>query len=541
MRRVAACVVLLAAGGCNQVYGIDPTTPIDGAGPGLDAPPVPNLQLHVTYQQMVIGMDGRPQDLAFPVLPGPVSVKVGRVGGALVDATGDATGVYEIKLDPTPTTDDEMHAVITAPMAGIPPTDLFWKVGPSSPWFVVPRFERQGASGDEVPSGSGWQVALDAPHDFSRMLGLTTGAWTEGVTDNPPQFLSPVRYPFADVAVSLVGPRALPDAAKGDQVVLIAMPTLPSAGPQQCDRSSTGSVTFSPPMLTMGGPTTLPGPNPTWIATTARWKPDWNVGAVQGGFIGQLDALGSDGSTFTVVDGGRAAFGYLPRRDFPAYLRTGGRDDRGRARPLPVPAMLTVSDCPYGIILSDPFALVPALESPTLKIVEAAAHLQLTSTRTVTARGVTLTSGLDIAVAPSILPDGTRLATFEIPGRAPMPMAMKIARGTKMMDLTTDADATDMTGTGPLALTWGAHTEMGEVSDYWSITLVRLEGATHTPVRVIDTSIQAVELAVDGLPAGEYTLEIRAHTGYPRAARGDYTVVTFPQTMTTVSTRTFRL
>ena len=528
------------------MYGIDPTTAIDGAGPGIDAAPaVANLQLNVTYQQMVVGIDGRQQDFAYPVLPGPVSVKVGRVGGALVDAVSDLPGIYEIDVEPRPAMGDEMHAVITAPMAGIPPTDLYWKVGPSSPWFVVPRFERQGASGDEVPSGSGWKVALDAPHDFSRMLGLTTGAWTEGVPNVPAQFVSPVQYPFAMAAVSLVGARALPDAAKADQVVLIAMPPLPAAGPQQCDRSNTGSVTFSPPMLAAGMLTTLPGPNPTWIATTARWKPDWNVSAVQSGFIGQLGALGSDGSGFTVADGGRAAFGYLPRLDFPAYLRTGGLDDRGRARPLPVPAMLTVSDCPYGIIRSDPFALVPALESSTLKIVEAAAHLQLTSTRTVTASGVTLTSGLDIAVAPSISPDTTRVAAFEIPGRAPMPMAMKLARGTKMMDLTTDADATDMTGTGTgtgtLALTWGAHTEMNEVSDYWSITLVRLEGAMHTPVRAIDTSIQAVELAVDGLPAGLYTLEIRAHTGYPRAARGDYTVVTFPQTMTTVSTRTFRL
>src|SRR4051794_30332220 len=88
-----AALALLAASACNQVFGLDDTHPLDGAGPvGRHA-----TLLYAVPTPKKVGGIGAPDKVSLvPIPPSDVEVRVGLPGETLATARYDADGEVTI-------------------------------------------------------------------------------------------------------------------------------------------------------------------------------------------------------------------------------------------------------------------------------------------------------------------------------------------------------------------------------------------------------------------------------------------------------------
>jgi hypothetical protein len=107
-------------------------------------------------------------------------------------------------------------------------------------------------------------------------------------------------------------------------------------------------------------------------------------------------------------------------------------------------------------------------------------------------------------------------------------------------DLATAPDDDPVTIAGPTTLTFALSTQPNGVADYFDITVYRLDGASLQPVRVYTVTEPTVVIDAQDFSAGlRYVLEIRSHSGYPKAGIGDFSDVALPISAGTIYTRTF--
>ena len=85
-------------------------------------------------------------------------------------------------------------------------------------------------------------------------------------------------------------------------------------------------------------------------------------------------------------------------------------------------------------------------------------------------------------------------------------------------------------------------TEPSYTAHAYVVTLYAINGAALSPVRFFHVIAPSVKVEGSLLESGkEYVLGITAHTGFPRADRGDFAKAAFPFSSTTTFTRTFKI
>src|SRR5580704_15220813 len=198
-------LALLAATGCNQIFGIDLTKPWDAHAP-IDAP---DWTTAITWQTLVAGtitndpIDGLTVqvgslDATFPLAP------------ATVDATGHFKVPYSVGLAP-------YRVVFMAPDAL--PTEIQTDLQGFTYAFPIYGPHMRGA----VPVNATFSGTATGASGYVNARLLTAGVWS--VTDEAPDTAMNGAFSFMYQAqgVSLSGPLGVPSTADGDVEVVTFM------------------------------------------------------------------------------------------------------------------------------------------------------------------------------------------------------------------------------------------------------------------------------------------------------------------------------
>jgi hypothetical protein len=498
---------LLAAAGCNQIWGLDQVDP---------APPPPRVQLALQIAKTNAEGIADPNLEYHPITPAP-AVELGLLGEPLEPAAyNEVEGIVEY---PTDFIGKRWRLVYT--LDGGVPREVQWspQVGEDQfPQLVEPLFGRLERK--PVPMNSGYAIEpTDTPLTNSQTRVFTTGIWTEGVSGG---FLGGTfNYDFSANAVSLSGPIGAPEMAKLDHAVLAHFQTSGSC------RFTASVATFVVPDL-MENSYQAPAMQPTYVDS------DRNVSVRLAG-VEPID------SRLRFLLGARAAPANLNRMQF-GYAPSTNMSGFSKPAPeqvvdffLPGPVMIAFANCTF--VQGTSPVTVPALADPPEMpgLFPRVAHVEIANQRM--RNLVTLTSGFSAVVASS-----TYDFSADFPVAAPTRVMLQ-RNGAMIAELHTDPDGTTLpAGEGLLELTFDVEPNVSLGADYFDVTLYALQGTRLAKQRVYTVTERKVMLdTAFMIPGTEFVFEIRSYRGLPNTDRGNFALNTYPQYVASIFTHTFKV
>jgi hypothetical protein len=334
MRTFTAVVISLA--GCNQVFGLENTRAWDAA-PDVNGP----VARVVIAERVLLGQ-GTAAMLDDEPIAG-IDVRVGAPGEDLMAVEADGSGGFAI---PLALTAQPYRLVFTVP--GDPAVhEVQWQGGDGAR-LVAPQWGRLPRASPPANMDFVFQVT-NPPSSFQPGNGavvLTTGQWSRGTVA---AVNGTVIYPYWNNAGSLAGPLGTPDAAHGDQEVLIELEPI-SGG--SLDEAVTGFATMS---ADLNG--TLTGTNVAWAASgqnamtyNVQGNPSTRVPSV---VAGMLPTFSTD------IQAGELPSPDMPVMTEPSTESTGGLSSTGAFL-----SLATYVDATRPLRFVDPFAgqgFTPAL------------------------------------------------------------------------------------------------------------------------------------------------------------------------------------
>lgn len=499
---------LLAAAGCNQIWGLGQVDLVDLP----DSKTRIRLQLEIAKTTAEGSSD---PNLEFRKLTPPPAIQLGLLNQPLMAASYDPDGWVDY---PAEYAGKPWRLVYTL-TDGVP-REVHWSPPPGDVGHIVePLFGRVDRMA--VPADAGYEITpVSSPSQHPLTRVFTTGIWTEGVFSGTSSGAT-FNYNFTAKAVSLSGPLGAPEAAKADHTVLADFKNLNGC------RATSGVATFAVPDL-VPNTFTPPATQPTYYFADKQVRLSFSGGLI-GGRLGTL--LGSrlgPGSDFL-----RMEYGYVPSTGV-----------FGFSKPVPAavldfylpgPRMISFTNCaiPSGTMLyqSETFADSPDLTNLFPRVV----HVEVVNQRFVGT--LPLTSGFS-----AVLTSGDYNFTTDFAVAAPT--AFRLVRsGAQIANLDTAADSQTLPpGTGPMELVFDVEPSPGLLTDYFDLTLYSIEGTNLNRQRVYTVTDR--KLMIDPtflLPGTEYVFEVRAYRGRPDITRANFAINTYPQYAATVFTRTFKM
>jgi hypothetical protein len=515
MRHVV--VGLLAAAGCNQIWGLGPVDLDQGSGSGSDP-----QRFRITAQIAQTTDQGAadPMLVYVPITPPPM-VQIGPLGGPLEARpyADDGSVVYCDKSACVAPARTPWRLVYT--LADGLPREVQWAPEADLAGHLtepqIGRLERP-----VVPAGGGYTITpMSSPRAHSLTRVFTTGLWTEGGF-TATIGTAKVDYDFSMKAKSLSGPLGAPQRARSDYGILADFKTNTPAG---C-RLTSGVAAFLVPDL-VDGMLSAPAPQPEYIGPDKQVrlslggpKPvDFRLNGLLGGRAGTSDRLHMEyGYTPSLGMFGFSRPAPTPRLDF--YL--------------PGPQLIALASCEFvrvPLYMTDLFADPQDIRDRFPPVV----HVEATNQRT---RGaLTLTSGFSAVVTST---DYNFSSGFAVAA----PVRIKLVHdGTPIADLEdVAAEGTPLPALAPMDLVFDLEAEPTLTADSFEITLYEVKGGSQLE-RLRVFTVADRKLALDPAifrPGAEYVFEVRAFTGRPKAAMGDFASHMYPQYAVTVFTRIFK-
>jgi hypothetical protein len=496
MRSAAFCLLAIAAPACNWVFGIETTIQTDAAIPTDAQSPIARL----TYLVAVTDASGVPAPIheVRPIMP-PPSVKIGRIGDALTDASIDDTGSIVIPAEYQASTWRLVYQ-----LEDDIPREMHWTTTAGQiPHAIVPLYGRTDR--DPIPGPNTRMVLTptsNGPATHSAPTVYTTGVWTQSV---PPASSTGSTYTHDfNQSIQLSGPAGAPNAAKGDQVVLVDYITEGSC------RVSSGSAAFKLDLTN--------GPSSTISAEMLKTSRSLQVTSV---YLEESDdraraGFAAGGATATRI----VQFGIAASTTMPAFTQ---RLPRQPTLDLRGPLLFPMLDCTGATAVPLPLYNQP----DALTVFPQLGHVQMVASRMVSG-GPSLPHGV-AGVAP--ISGGT--AAFDTSVAMPVPPFLLGTFGTALAD---DADLP--AGTGPLVLSWDI--EANAAADYFEVVLHRIEAGSAVPERAYTTTAKTLTLDRADLTKDlEYVFQIRAFRGAPFVQLADFTRYLPTQSTAVVWTHTF--
>jgi hypothetical protein len=506
-----ATLGLLAAAGCNQIWGLGPVALEDNG----DANPGP-LRFRITTQITRTTAQGfvDPTLDYVAVVPAP-AVQLGAIGAPLEPAEYGADGSV---LYPRELVGKPWRMVWT--LADGLPREVQWSPGGDlSGHFTEPMFGRLERL--PVPTGGGYTITpIGSPNSHSLTRVFTTGLWTEG-TFPATIPTAKVDYDFATKAKSLSGPLGAPEKARTDYAVLTDFKNATSC------RVSSGVAEFPVPDLVAGNLST-PATQPTYVGADKQVRLALN-GPRPVDFR-LKDLLSARGGTSNPL---HLEYGFAPSLGVSGFSRPA-------ALPildfyLPGPQLLAFATCTFPSVPmfnSDPFADPLEIRDRFPSIV----HVEATNQRT---RGLlSLTSGFS-----AVLTSSSYSFTSDWAVAAPVAIKLVDGGGAQIADLENLAEEpTPLPPLGPMDLVFDVEAGATLVTDLFEITLYEVKSSGQLERQRLYT-VATPRLALDPAvfrPATEYVFEVRAVNGRPKASQGDFATNMYPQYAVAIFTRTFK-
>ena len=494
---------LVAATGCNWVFGLEQTVFTDA--PGSELPPSSRTALvwaiATTDGNLVAGVD--------PVLEykaiGSETLRPKQPIIMVGDDNGLATATY--KLDdgtfeiPFALRDSQHRVVYTLPDESIAHEVQWARTGAI---LVVPRTSRYEAP--LAPTGSGYTITPMGLMPSTTLVApalVTSGVFTysnEGVDFM--QSGSSITFRYAQEGMPVTQPFGAPQSGLGDWVLLTEWV---GNGPT----SNVAAYAKTQVDLVMGA-MSMPTPEPAWTTTTRQLiagcgGPDCLPSAQLNPAQNRLVAV-FGGTTAT-----RFLYGVSPSTDLPGFLP--GVAPTFVERPLILPFVESNINV-VSVTLADP--------SDGLGL-ERVVALRISSTRTV--NGANLVSSIQAI---------TNVLTSPLQFSAPL--AVNVQFGSTNLSTPNDGEIITV-GSGMQKLQFAPDT--GNADDY-TITLFELTGSALAPVRYYHVIAPEVKIDTSLLVSGRhYVFAITARTGLPGAASGDYGQAQYPFGSATTFTKTF--
>jgi hypothetical protein len=500
---------LVAATGCNWLYGLDQTILVDAQYVEV-LPPGPRTTL--VWGIATTDGAGSPDPIleykpigSEAVRPQLPTILIGD-DTALMPATYDlADGSFEI---PYALRESPHRILYTLPGESVP-HEVQWAVTGAK--LVVPRATR--ADAPAPPAGSGYAIT---PAGLAGQVVApalyTSGAFTYSNDGNDfSQTNGTITFPYAQDASPVTAPLGAPQAARGDWVLLTEWA---SNGTTQSYVDFYGKTQVD----LVANMMSVPATEPTWINTKRSLTtlkcttmpvdclPSPNQASTDGR-LNQLE-LGSTQSK-------RMMYGVSPSTDLPGFLP--GVAPAFIERPLMLP-FVDANAIDASISVADPSADLG---------LERVIMARISLSRTV--GGAVLTSSLQTIT--------NQFTTNSVQFSAPLITTARL--GTVELSTPGTNDGIPMpasSGLQKLQFT----TEGGSSADDFVVTLYELSGSALAPVRVFH--VVGNEVKVDStllVPGRQYVFGIAARNGIPGARQGQYGTAKYPFTVATTFLRTF--
>ena len=515
MRTVALGALGLVLGaGCNQIFGLDPVVLSDA--PVFDAVPDANLpSVHLARLTPQLNMNGAPvfQGELGALTPAP-RVQYGRIGEALADATGNATGDFFV---------DYPYAELDAPwrfvytLAGGVPHEVHWRPTLAKPGFAV-AFEMTPADREPVPATT--QVSLhplSPPASWMDPRIYTTNTWTVADSVNV-QAANDLRSDYgSSFTREIGGPKRKPDPTKDFFVLL-------EYGPSGSTCTvARGSATFRYDLSTG----TSPDP------TQPSFQPNLVVGAGTPTWL--LQATNDTVFQFALAE----AHGFsmpttqIPKQQLVTFGPSGGIPLYRHTEPgigMPVPSGILLAKCS-----AHPVNELPSFSTATRISFSYIGTVMFTTPMIQLADGPMVAHGVSVSSAQSL---GPFTLTFGVsipyaPNIDGVPVNLSIGGTVAAVPATTAAAELDFS----LAVT-------GASVDMYEATLFRVDANKLVPVREFTFVEKPLRFDRDqGLPADtKFVFQIRAYKGAPpNAASADFRNWSSTQQLASTYTQTFTL
>lgn len=512
MRMAAIALALLA--GCNSIFGLSTTYPVDA----LDAPPGPPPHGAISWMQL----ESHPVDtILFPAITG-VHVQVGPLGAPLADVTWDADGIgFDM---PYHTTDGAYRIVYDVP--GDPVEhELQWDI-PTAVRLAVPlygRLERtplpdqsgyslapvfQGGTTDDA-----WPCQSSSPCAGQRtpLTAFTTGTWMQAPASYNPNSTSHRIGVRSQDFVPFSGSTDIPQLATGDELVLVHYDSVGA--------SDAYIATVPPPLAASTyamqdvSIAAKPGATATWTSeapaamvlfqplTVAQDMPLMNA-------LGGLYSV-AGATTTTEIDGGIIPDLAMPSITLASYS---GAPTNGVFLTMYKNPDTSSADC---FQFADPFTAIDQ-EGGELR----PQGIWYRQYRTRTLAGVTLASGYQMITLSTTDPGCGR------PTHPSVAFSVGIAENVTFgMPLTGDGTAVTVPTNGFQDLTFSLSDGGAGTSDC-TVTLYRVDAAL-VPLRTFTVLAKAsnmtVKVPTDSLMNGKtFAFGITCRDQYPLAKMGDY-------------------
>ncbi|HEY5926717.1 MAG TPA: hypothetical protein VIV11_33755 [Kofleriaceae bacterium] len=496
---------LLAATGCNWIFGLEETVLVDA--PGSELPPTSHTGLvwAIATTDGVLSPSGVDPVLEYKAIgsetalrPKQPSIMVGDEGGLMMATYNLADGTFEIPFD---LRDSPHRIVYTLPDEAIAHEVQWSKSGAR---LVVPRTTRFEAP--LVPSGSGYTITpmgLTSPLVAPALF--TSGVFTysnQGTDFNPSGPV--VTFPFAQEGMPLTPPFGAPQSGPGDWVLLT----------EWVGNGPTSNVSaFAKTQLDLvAGTMSMPATEPMWTSTARALTTSGGCGQ---NCLPSVPTAQPQMRLVNTVGAGTQSTQYLygvsPSTDLPGFLP--GVPPMFIERPLILPFVesnILVSN----VTLADP--------SDGLGL-ERVVAVRLSNARMV--NGATLTSSIQGITN-----------VLNAPLQLTAPLAINVQLGSANLSTAMDG-AMIVVGSGMQTLQFASD---GTTADDYVITLFQLTGSALAPLRHYHVIAPEVKIDTSLLVSGShYVFAITARTGIPGAKDGIYDDAQYPFGSATTFTKTF--
>lgn len=484
----------LALCGCNQIYGLDPTTARDAAPDARDS----QIRLSLLVGSATTVASEAPAFLA-KVSPDP-KPRIALADAELanepyVEDTVSGTVAYPFEYIGKP------WRLEYTPPASVP-HEVQWSPADGAGHLIVPvvgRVERM-----QVPAHTGYSLSMELPslYTFSASTVIyTSGYWSAtsvAASTTEPQ------VDFS-IAPSMSGPAGAPSATSKDFVFAIDYTTQNNCRVVKA-AGTAPAVELEPGAMKKLVLTRETSSEQVELATDGESPLDARSRLNQ--VLGPLNG-DSTGSTQMYV---RLAHSGLPG------FTTSVAD-------VPAPLLVPLADCPITQQPPPVFDVGGAL-SFTKGI-----FIFVSNDRIV--NGVRLRSSIAAMGGLKAGTISTYVANLEVP----------CARDITLGGTPLEVDGASI-GTEPIELKFGVESKTSHVFDYFEVTLYRLAATALEPVRTyVGPDPTKLSIRFEPklmLPNEDYVFAIRTYRGRPNARNGDFQPVQAPQAVATIFTRTFK-